>query len=399
MAAPKTLLCLASFHKGHEFLKEAKREGWTVFLLTSKSLEHAEWPREAIDEIFYMPDVDKAWDRHATLLGVSFMARTRRIDRIVALDDFDVETAAALREHLRVPGMGDTTARFFRDKLAMRLRAQEAGIPVPEFTPVINHAALREFMARVPGPWLLKPRLNASALGIRKIERPGDLWPALEALGDQQSFQVLERFVPGQVFHVDSIVSDRKVVFAIACRYGAPPLAVMHGGGIFSSVICEHGSADERALIKANAAVLAAMGHVRGASHTEFIKAADGTFHFLETSARVGGANIMDLIETATGLNLWREWAKAELQEGRYQVPAWRKDYAGLLISLARQEWPDLTVFTEPEVVQRIRKRHHVGLVWRSDSYARVEQLQGEYLARVQRDFHASAPPPERATD
>ncbi len=399
MSSPKTILCLASFHKGHEFLREAKRQGWCVHLLTSKSLEGAEWPRDSLDDIFYIPDIDKVWNRDDVIKGVSFMARTHRIDRIVALDDFDVETAAALREHLRVPGMGDTTARYFRDKLAMRLKALEAGIPVPDFTPVVHYDTLRKFMRDIPGPWLLKPRLAASALGIKKINHPDELWPALDALGGEQSYHMLESFVPGRVYHVDSIISDRAVVFAIASRYGAPPLEVMHGGGIFSTVICEHGSAEEGALLAANAAVLAAMGHVRGASHTEFIRAADGTFHFLETSARVGGANIMDLIEAATGLNLWREWAKVETQEAAYRVGEFRSDYAGLLVSLARQEWPDLASFDAPEVVLRIPKRHHVSLVWRSPSYARVEELQREFLARVQRDFHASAPAPDRATD
>ena len=95
----------------------------------------------------------------------------------MALDDFDVETAAALREHLRVPGMGDTTARYFRDKLAMRLKALEAGIPVPDFVPAINHDDLRTFMANVPGPWLLKPRLSASALGITAMPQCRPLAP------------------------------------------------------------------------------------------------------------------------------------------------------------------------------------------------------------------------------
>ena len=312
ISAPRTILCLASFHKGHEFIREAKAQGWRVYLLTSQSLKDAEWPRESLDDIFYMPDVDRVWNRADTIRAVSFMARSRKIDRIAALDDFDVETAAALREHLRVPGMGETTARYFRDKLAMRLKAREAGISVPEFIAVINHDDVREFMRTVPGPWLLKPRLQASALGISRINHPDELWPRLEQLGDEQSFHLLESFVPGQVFHVDSIISERKPVFAIAARYGAPPLDVMHGGGIFTSAICEHGTDDERALIAANAAVLRAMGHVRGASHTEFIKAADGTFHFLETSARVGGANIMDLVQAATGLNLWAEWDKVE---------------------------------------------------------------------------------------
>ena len=111
MTTPRTVLCLASFHKGFEFLRAAKAEGWTVLLLTSQSLQHEEWPREAIDEVFYMPDVDKVWKRDDVIKGVSYLARRHKLHRIVALDDFDVETAAALREHLRVPGMGETTAR------------------------------------------------------------------------------------------------------------------------------------------------------------------------------------------------------------------------------------------------------------------------------------------------
>lgn len=399
MTEPRTILCLASFEKGHAFLREAKRQGWTVYLLTSKSLEHASWPREALDDIFFIPDQQKEWKLEDAILGVSYLARRHRIDRIVALDDYDVETAAALREHLRVPGMGDTTARYFRDKLAMRLRAKEAGIPVPEFAPVVNYDDLRAYMRTVPGPWLLKPRFEASALGIRKIECEAELWPALDQLGDDQSYYVFERFVEGAVFHVDSIISERKIVFAIACRYGAPPMQVAHAGGIFSSRVLEYGSDDEKHLLEANAKVLAAMGHLRGASHTEFIKGADGTFHFLETSARVGGANIMDLVETASGLNLWAEWAKVETEEAAYRVPEVRRDYAGLLISLARQEWPDLNVFADPEVVLRIPKRHHVGLVWRSNSSARVEELQRKYIEQVQHDFHASQPLPERATE
>jgi biotin carboxylase len=246
---------------------------------------------------------------------------------------------------------------------------------------------------------LLKPRFEASALGIKKIEREEELWPALDELGDRQSFHLLERFVPGEVFHVDSVVSEREVVFAIACRYGAPPMQVVHGGGIFSSRTLEYGSADEQQLLAANATVLSAMGYLRGVSHTEFIKAHDGTFHFLETSARAGGANLMEMIEAATGLNLWAEWAKVELQESAYRVSPERREYAAVLVSLARQEWPDLHVFDDPEVVLRIPKRHHVVLVWRSESVARVEELQRTYLERVQHDFHASAPVPDRATE
>src|SRR5438093_12125268 len=107
--------------------------------------------------------------------AVSYLARTREIERIVPLDDFDVETAAAVREHLRCPGMGDTTARHFRDKLAMRVQARDKGILVPDFVPVLNYDQMREFMARVAPPWVLKPRSQAATVGIIKIHSADQL--------------------------------------------------------------------------------------------------------------------------------------------------------------------------------------------------------------------------------
>ena len=100
------------------------------------------------------------------------LGRLAEAGYIVALDEFDLEMASTLREHLRVPGMGESNVRFFRDKLAMRMQAEEREILVPEFVPIITHGRIREFMQRVPSPWLLKPRHSASAIAPRKSTRP-----------------------------------------------------------------------------------------------------------------------------------------------------------------------------------------------------------------------------------
>jgi glutathione synthase/RimK-type ligase-like ATP-grasp enzyme len=371
-----------------------------VVLLTSESLQHtAKWPRESIDEIFYMPDRGHVWDRGQTLRAVSYLARTREFDRIVPLDDFDVEVAAMLREHLRVPGMGETTARYFRDKLAMRMKAREAGIAVPEFAHVLNHARVGEFLSRVPGPWVLKPRSMAGASGIKKAYSADELWGMVERLGDEQSHYVLERFVPGDIFHVDTIVYEREVVFAVASGYGRPPLEVSHGGGIFTTRILERGSETAQQLLAANRSVMAGLGMLRGVSHSEFIIGReDGRVYFLETSARVGGAHIADLVEAATGVNLWAEWAKVEIAGGKapYHPPPDRGDYGGLLVSLARQERPDTSQFNDPEIVWRMDKANHVGMIVRSHSEARVRELLDDYTARVARDYHAAVAPQDK---
>ena len=399
-SSPLTVLCLASYFKGGDFIRECHRQGCRTLLLTSHSLKDEPWPRESIDEIFYMPDVQKEWKLEDALLGVSYMARKETIDRIVALDDFDVETAATLREHLRVAGMGDTTARYFRDKLAMRAKAREEGLTVPEFIHVLNHARLSEFMQRVPPPWVLKPRSLAGSMGIKKVHSADEFWAALELLGDKQSFYLLEQYVPGDIYHVDAIFYERELLFAIASRYGRPPMEVSQQGDIFSTRTLPLDSPESRELIEMNRQVMKAFGMVRGVSHSEFIRGRnDGKLYFLETSARVGGAHIVDLVEAATGINLWAEWAKVEIAGGKspYKPPAPKNDAAGLLVSLAKQEQPDTSAYNDPEIVWRMNdKKHHVGLIVKSPDPQRVQELLHSYVERMRQDFLAWQPPLDR---
>jgi biotin carboxylase len=397
-----TILCVSSYEKGHDFMRECKEQGCKVLLLTSKSLEKAPWPQEAIDEIFYMPDKNKEWNMRDVIYGVSFLARKEKIDRIVALDDFDVEKAAALREHLRFPGMGDTTARYFRDKLAMRMRAKEMGVPVPEFIHVLNHDEINEFTERVPFPFMIKARMLAGAHGLKKVHNKEEMWKKINQLGDEQPFFLMERFVPGNIYHVDSIIYENDVRFAIASQYGKPPFEVAHEGRVFTSRTMERGSKKEQELLEMNEKLLKALGLLRGVSHTEFIESEeDGKLYFLETSARVGGANLSELVLAASGINLWREWAKIEILRGEkeYQYPEVQNYYAGIITSLAKQEWPDLSAYGDPEIFWQLDKPYHAGFVLRSKHYNVIGDLLEKYTQRFYQDFFTSAPMKDRPSD
>ena len=393
---PLTILCVSSYEKGQEFLRTCKAMGCRVYLLTVEKLRHADWPHEAIDEMFFMPD---ELPLPGLLNAVSYAARTRKINRIVALDEFDMENVSAIREHLRIPGMGLTTVRYFRDKLAMRMRAKEAGVPVPEFVHVLNHDELQDYMARVPAPWLLKPRSQASGIGMKKIYQPYELWPWLDKLGDEQSHFLLEQFVPGSVFHVDSVVNEREVLFADAHVYGVPPLDVSHAGGVFTTRTVERDSADAKALQEVNKKLIESLGLLRGVTHAEFLKShSDGNLYFIEIAARVGGAYISDVVEAASGINLWREWARLEVGAGKtpYSIPPQRRNYAGVIVSLARQEEPDTSAYNDPEIVYRVKKYHHAAFVVKSPDPARVKELLESYSGRFVTDFLATQPVPDK---
>lgn len=393
MSTPTTILAITSYFKGEEFLRACKREGAHVMLLTEEQLKDDPWPRESIDEVFMMPNLSKLSD---VVNGVSYLARSRKIDRIVPLDEYDVENVAVLREHLCIPGMGITLTKRFRDKLIMRQTTQGAGIRVPAFIPVINYDALREYMSRIPPPWILKPRLEAGAMGIRRVGNEEELWRLLDQLGDEQSFRVLEQYIPGSVYHVDAITYGGETLFASVQRYGQPPLNVSHDGGIFTTMTVDPESDEAAQLRDFNIEVINALGLTDGATHAEFIKGdADGQFYFLEIAARVGGANIADLVEATTGINPWGEWARMEIalaRGQRYSLPEVKQRYGGLLVSLARQEYPDLSGYNDPEVVWRMNKKQHAGVIVASEDAERVQTLVKGYSERFLYDFNAVAP-------
>jgi len=379
-------------------MRECKSQGCRVILLTAEKLRDADWPRESLEDIFYLPETISLAE---IVQSVTHLARTRKIDRIIALDEYDMETASTLREHLRIPGMGLTTMRYFRDKLAMRMRAIDRGVRVPDFVPVFNHEDIEYYLEHVPGPWVLKPRQEASAIGIKKIHAAEELWPALEQLGDKQSTYLLEKFVPGEVYHVDSIVSENELVFANVSKYGKPPMNVAQGGGVFTTFTVPRGGEEDQQLRQTNRDLVRALGLVRGVAHTEFIRAhADGHFYFLECAARVGGAYINEMVEAATDINLWREWARIEVAcgDGSYKLPPAQEEYAGVILSLARQEEPDTSGYNDPEVCLRIKRHHHAGLVLRSGDAGRVPRLLENYARRFAEEFTAVEPPKEKPT-
>lgn len=387
------VLCIATYHKGERFMRAVAALGARPYLYTVERLLDQPWPREILSGVFAQKNDASLAE---TVRTVSYLARTHRFDRIVALDDFDVETAAALREHLRTPGMGDTTARYFRDKLAMRVKCKDLGILGPEFVHVLHHDTVRDFMRRVPGPWMNKPRSQASAAGITKVTSEEQLWQLVEKQGDQQSNFLLEAYVPGDVYHVDSIVTERQVVFSEVHRCATPPFDVAHAGGVFATHTVQRGSSDEAELRALNAKLLESLGLVRGVAHVEYIKGkADGRFYMLEAAARVGGAHITDMVEASTGVNLWEEWAKIELcdvAKKPYAVTPARQEYGGLVLTLARESHPDTSSFADEEIVFRSPEEHHLGMVMRSPSHERVVELVTSYQRRLAQDFSASMP-------
>lgn len=391
MENAKTFICISNYFKGADFLTHLKSLGNKVYLITSEKLRDKPWPHDYIDEIFYMQGQDTDWNLEHLLLGVGNLMKSNKIDAIVALDDYDVEKATYLRENLRIDGMGQTTGRYFRDKLAMRMRAKSCGIPNPAFCSLFNDHDINTFADTVAAPWVLKPRSEASASGIIKVFDKETLWIHINEMGNNRFKYLLEQFKPGDVYHCDSLILDKKVIFSLTSKYLATPMEISQGGGVFRSSNIPYGSDDDKAIKEVNEQVMKGFGLKHGAAHTEFIKCnEDGKIYFLETSSRAGGAHLAEMVAAASNINLWKEWAAIEdalVREKKYKLPKVKKEYAGIVLTLSKYQHPDLSSFSDPEVCFKVPLDYHAGLIVQSNKSERVLELLNNYVDRLIADF------------
>jgi biotin carboxylase len=399
------IVCIASEHKGNEFIEEAHNQGWDVTLVTRKKLLDSPWPWTALSAAKTVDDDALPVDY---VRAVTNLAGSRSIDKVVGLDEFDVITAALAREHLQLPGMVSSFVRRFRDKLTMRNVATTGGILSPEYTGVFNAESVTRFLNEVPAPWIVKPRNEVSAFGIRKCTTADDVWSVLNDVDQRNTWRdhpsqfLIERFIEGKVYHVDSVVENGKVRCCGVSQYGTTPFDVSHYGGVFTSSTVPYKSEERKHLEVLNRALLLAFGYERGVSHAEFLKSdADGQFYLLEVACRVGGAYIANVHDYASNFNLWREWAKLETAtaEKPYKAPKLRKEYAGICLALAKEDEPDTSMYDDAEIVYRIKKTQHVGMIFHSAKRQRIDELMSMYTTRITQDFLAVAPVKERYDD
>ncbi|MDQ3180459.1 MAG: ATPase, partial [Acidobacteriota bacterium] len=221
------IVCIASHFKGNEFFEECHEAGWHVTMVTPERLLNSPWSWTSVSEVKIVSDQATTEDY---IRAVVNLAGVHPVHRVVGIDEFDVLTAAKAREHLQIEGMSNSHALRFRDKLRMRNLAAEIGLPSPEFVGVFNPDEINAFLDKVSAPWIVKPRTEVSAFGIRKCETKAQIWQTLGELDarntwrDHPSQFLIERFIEGKVFHLDSVVENNKVVASSVSEYGVTPL-------------------------------------------------------------------------------------------------------------------------------------------------------------------------------
>jgi biotin carboxylase len=386
------VLAVAHFCKGERMLATFKDLGCRIVLLSRADRQNEPWPRDLVDEVFFVKDFR---DRRDVLNAVSYLNQDRRFHLVAALDEYAVSTAARLRAHLACPGLCEGTTRKVRDKLTMRCVARAHGIAVPRFSGFTNRQDIGELLKTSQGPWMVKPRSAGGAVRILKLRTEPEVWQLYEELGDRRAHHLIEEFVPSDVYHVDTVVSDGKILLEVAGKYLNPPFDVWHGGGVFAATTVDRRGRLFKRLARMNHKIIAALGIKDGVNHTEFL-CRDDEIYFLEIAARVPGSNLDQLTTAATGIDLFVEAARIQycaVRGEKYEIPDFQYTEAGLVQCLAKEKHPNLgPIGSFPELSWTLNKEYHVGVSFSASSSKRIEELMSETLGHFGQEHLAVLP-------
>ncbi|HEY7197411.1 MAG TPA: ATP-grasp domain-containing protein [Gaiellaceae bacterium] len=215
-----------------------------------------------------------------------------------------VPMIAELAESLGVPGIGVETARLMTNKLAMRARLAEAGVPQPRFATVRTAAEAGAALADLGLPAVLKPADASGQLGVARIASADELErrfaTALEASPTGEA--VLEEFVEGVELNGIVVVQDGEVLAVVLCDRLRPP-----GRSFGVSWLHVYPPSVEGARLAEAKQVAAdavrALGLRSGIGFPQLLARPEGGVALVECAARIGGM-MAEHLQHALGIDL-----------------------------------------------------------------------------------------------
>jgi hypothetical protein len=301
-------ILVVTFHRGFpvDFSRHIDHKAHTVSYLTNRLgqdlIARGGAPAPAV--------VTDPGDLGATERAVAdLVRRVGPLDVVCAPSEYDLELAAAIRARFGVPGLTPEQTRRCQDKVQMKGLLQLAGLATPAFSDCRASGHVRDLINKVGFPIVLKPRRGAASRGVVMVNSEEHLravWPGLV----HDSYEA-EEFVPGPIYHVDGLVQDGDLRFALSSRYVNTCLQSAEGLPHGSVVVDDQTLGEE--LRTFTRECLRALGLRDSAFHLELILRDGVVPTFLEIGARPGGAEVQQVIKDLYGVDLLREWVNLQI--------------------------------------------------------------------------------------
>ena len=298
----RTLLVVSGGAEAVPGIRLAKRMG--LHVVVSDGSADAPGLTEADDAL-----IASTYDVAATVAAaVEYSGTVRRLDGVMCIAADVPLTVASVAAAIGLPGIPLEAARLAADKIAMKERLTEQGIPVPWFSAVASAKAVRDVVEERGLPLVIKPVDSRGARGVlRLIDGVNPDWAFEHARSWSPTGRVMvEEYLTGAQLSTESLLLDGVGHTPGFCDRNYEFLArfspwIIENGGEQPSALS---AADQRAVASLAERAGAAIGISTGVVKGDMVLTPSGP-KVIEVAARLsGGWFSTDQIPLATGVDL-----------------------------------------------------------------------------------------------
>jgi biotin carboxylase len=282
----KTLLIVSGGIEAADAAKRAKEMGLHVVV----SDRDPQAPGFAFADSCLIADVYGPTETAAA--AERYSRKIRRIDGVICVAADAPITTATVAARLNLPGISVATAELACDKLAMKRRFSQCGVPVPWFSDVATPQALQRIAIERGRDLVIKPVDSRGSRGVQRVAQVEDLTKAfMLARSHSPTDRVMvEQYLTGPQVSTESIVigghcytpgfSDRNYEYLDTYA----PFFIENGGDLPSQLPDDIQAKVKNVVAAAAAALGVANGTVKGD-----IVVHNGEPYVIELAARLSG--------------------------------------------------------------------------------------------------------------
>jgi biotin carboxylase len=250
-------------------------------------------------------DVGEAVD-FGNVAAVADVGRRHRVEGVMTFAaDRAVPVVAGVAEVLGLPGIGTETAHLMTNKIAMRRRLADAGVPQPRFAAVRHIRDVRPAAEAVGFPAVLKPADSAGQRGLFLVASLDDLERHLHAALAESTDEeaILESYHPGLEVNGLLVARDGEVSVVTLSDRRRPPgigfgvaLAHVYPSSLFGEALAE--------VERVGRATVHALGLRDGIAYPQVIWGDDGVARLIEVAARIPAGQMDSVARYGVGVDL-----------------------------------------------------------------------------------------------